>query len=113
MTELENEVSKMTRRKNTSALFFIDLDQFKYINDTLGRAAGDRLLAQVAKALKTRMRDSDLIARFGGDEFTVLAREIEPKNATSLANSLLSMLRDMRFVEGERSLHVHCSIGLR
>ena len=112
MTELENEVSKMTRRENTSALFFIDLDQFKYINDTLGHAAGDRLLTQVAKALKMRLRDSDLIARFGGDEFTVLARDIEPKNATSLANSLLSMLRDMRFVDGESSLHVHCSIGL-
>jgi len=112
MTELENEVSKMTRREKTSALFFIDLDQFKYINDTLGHAAGDRLLTQVAKSLKTRMRDSDLIARFGGDEFTVLARDIDSKNAASLANSLLSMLREMRFVEGDTSLHVHCSIGM-
>lgn len=111
MTELENEVSKMARQEKTSALFFIDLDQFKYINDTLGHAAGDRLLTQVAKSLKTRMRDSDLIARFGGDEFTVLARDIDPKNATSLANSLLSMLQEMRFVDGESSLHVHCSIG--
>jgi diguanylate cyclase (GGDEF)-like protein len=111
-TELENEVSRMTRQEKTSALFFIDLDQFKYINDTLGHAAGDRLLTQVAKSLTTRMRDSDLIARFGGDEFTVLARDIDLKNATSLANSLLSMLREMRFVEGDSTLHIHCSIGL-
>ena len=112
MTELEGEVSRMTRKEKSSALFFVDLDQFKYVNDTLGHAAGDRLLTQVGKALKTRMRDSDLIARFGGDEFTVLARDIDSKNAASLADSLLSMLQEMRFIEGETSLHVHCSIGL-
>ena len=112
MNELENEVSRMSRQEKTSALFFIDLDQFKYINDTLGHSAGDRLLTQVARSLKTRMRDSDLIARFGGDEFTVLAKDIEAANAASLANSLLSMLQEMRFVEGESSLHIHCSIGL-
>lgn len=112
MNELENEVSRMSRQEKSSALFFIDLDQFKYINDTLGHAAGDRLLTQVARSLKTRMRDSDLIARFGGDEFTVLARDIDAGNASSLANSLLLMLQEMRFVEGESTLHIHCSIGL-
>lgn len=112
MTELESEVARMARNGKSAALFFIDLDQFKYINDTLGHAAGDKLLTQVSRALKNRMRDTDLIARFGGDEFTVLAREVDAKNAKSLANSLLSMLQEMRFVEGESSLHVHCSIGM-
>ena len=110
--ELEQEVAQMKHAPVSDALFFIDLDQFKYINDTLGHAAGDRLLKQVAQALKTRMRDSDLIARFGGDEFTVLARGVDEKNAVSLAGSLLSLLQDMRFVEGDTTLHVHCSIGL-
>jgi len=110
--ELEQEVAQMKHTPVSAALFFIDLDQFKYINDTLGHAAGDRLLKQVAQALKTRMRDSDLIARFGGDEFTVLARGVDEKNAVSLAGSLLSLLQDMRFVEGDTTLHVHCSVGL-
>lgn len=111
-TALEHEVARMVREEKSSALFFIDLDQFKYINDTLGHAAGDRLLRQVASALQTRLRDSDLIARFGGDEFTVLARGIDEISAESLANSLLSLLQEMRFVEGSSTLHVHCSIGL-
>jgi diguanylate cyclase (GGDEF)-like protein len=111
-TALEQEVVRMAREQKSSALFFIDLDQFKYINDTLGHPAGDRLLRQVASALQTRLRDSDLIARFGGDEFTVLARGIDEISAESLANSLLSLLQEMRFVEGGSTLHVHCSIGL-
>ena len=49
------------------ALFFVDLDQFKYINDTLGHAAGDRLLVDIAALLAAHVRDGDLLARFGGD----------------------------------------------
>lgn len=110
--ELETEIARITRGGEPASLFFVDLDQFKYINDTLGHAAGDRLLQQVGNALMNRMRDVDIVARFGGDEFAILARGTSQRSATGLANSLLKLFRDLRFNEGEHALHVHCSIGI-
>ncbi|MDH5648841.1 MAG: EAL domain-containing protein [Gammaproteobacteria bacterium] len=110
--ELDRELALSEGQVKPSALLFIDLDQFKYINDTLGHAAGDRLLIQVAEALQGRMRDQDVIARFGGDEFTVLARDVDRKAAEGVAKSILQMLQDIKFVAGEQSLNVYCSVGI-
>ena len=69
---LQHAVSKADRNKNGLALFFIDLDNFKSINDTLGHPTGDQLLREMARRIRASIRDSDLVARLGGDEFVVM-----------------------------------------
>lgn len=77
--ELERVVERARRTGSAScAILYLDLDNFKFVNDTLGHAAGDRLLIEVAGILHKRARKSDLIARFGGDEFTVLLYDTTP-----------------------------------
>ena len=110
--ELKQEFERVVVNNDSSALLFIDLDQFKYINDTLGHAAGDRLLAQIADLLKHRMREEDIIARFGGDEFTVIARSVTEKDAELIADSLVTGMQDFVFVENDQSFNVYCSIGV-
>ena len=109
---LKEEFDRVNCEHDTSALLFIDLDQFKYINDTLGHAAGDRLLAEIADMLKHRMREDDVIARFGGDEFTVIARSVSEHDAEAIADSLVQSMQEFVFVENNQSFNVYCSIGV-
>ncbi len=109
---LEGEIARATHEATSSAVFFVDLDQFKCVNDTLGHAAGDRLLLKVADVLKSRMRDSDVVSRFGGDEFTVLARGVNQDSAIELATSINELMREIHLVEGEQTFTVNCSIGI-
>ncbi|GAB4510437.1 MAG: hypothetical protein Tsb0026_12250 [Sulfuricaulis sp.] len=110
--ELEREIEQASHDAVPSAVFFIDLDQFKYVNDTLGHPAGDKLLIRVAELLKSRARDKDVVSRFGGDEFTVLARNVSREGAMEMARSINQIMRDMRLVEGDKVLSVNCSIGV-
>ncbi len=112
MREMSGTIEEAKYSDASSALLFIDLDQFKYVNDTVGHAAGDRLLIQVAEALNHRMREHDVIARFGGDEFIVLALDAGRSDAVGIAKGILKVLQDMRFVEGEHSFNIHCSVGI-
>jgi len=77
---LEKAVSESRRRNTLIALLFIDLDQFKRINDSLGHEAGDQLLVEIARRLETSVRESDTVSRIGGDEFTVLLSDIDSSN---------------------------------
>ncbi len=77
---LEKAVSESRRRNSFIALLFIDLDQFKRINDSLGHEAGDQLLVEIARRLETSVRESDTVSRIGGDEFTVLLSDIDSSN---------------------------------
>ncbi len=77
---LEKAVSESRRRSTFIALLFIDLDQFKRINDSLGHEAGDQLLVEIARRLETSVRESDTVSRIGGDEFTVLLSDIDSSN---------------------------------
>ena len=95
-----------------SALLFIDLDQFKYINDTLGHAAGDRLLIQAARRLESTVRKQDLVSRFGGDEFTILLRDLARADVESICEALVQNMRDHLFVENGHSFSIPCSIGV-
>jgi len=110
--ELKREVMHVISKGHSSALFFIDLDQFKYINDACGHAAGDRLIRKVADELQRSIRRDDVIARFGGDEFAVLVRNVDIVGAKASAETILTNMRRMAHIEGEQVFHVHCSIGV-
>ena len=111
--ELERVVERANRGKGGDcAVLYIDLDNFKYINDTMGHAAGDELLIEVAAVLQKRVRKSDLIARFGGDEFTVLLFDTPPQMAVEVADSFRRRMIDYSFRFGGSEVDVGCSIGV-
>jgi diguanylate cyclase (GGDEF)-like protein/PAS domain S-box-containing protein len=110
--ELERIVARVARNESECALFFFDLDQFKYINDTLGHAAGDRLLVDVAALLASHVRDGDLLARFGGDEFTLLLYNIDKRDVLNAAENFRALCDDYKFTEGGKTYNISCSIGV-
>jgi diguanylate cyclase (GGDEF)-like protein len=110
--ELESELEAFHRGRRTSALFFIDLDRFKYVNDSCGHSAGDRLLRRVADELMRSVDADDTVARFGGDEFLVLLRNTTVAAAGAIADTLLKNIRRLAHFEDEHVFHVHCSIGI-
>lgn len=110
--ELERLVELTKRSKQSSALFYIDLDHFKYVNDTLGHSAGDRLLIEISSLLVKRVRKSDLIARLGGDEFTILFYNIQAEQIHDAAESFRRALADYPFRQGGEQIDIGCSIGV-
>jgi len=102
-------------RDDTSAshvLMYLDLDQFKVVNDTCGHQAGDRLLKQLTSVVQTRIRASDTLGRLGGDEFGVLLQNCNLDTASRIAENLRQAIRDFRFVWQDRVMNVGVSIGL-
>jgi len=100
------------RYRKTMALLFLDLDRFKFINDTLGHPFGDRLLQEAAARLRMCLRESDTIARFGGDEFVALIEDFsEPGDVISVAQKILHALRWPFMLQGE-TCHLTASIGI-
>ncbi|MGD1907879.1 MAG: PAS domain S-box protein [Leptolyngbyaceae cyanobacterium] len=95
-----------------SVLCYIDLDQFKLINDTCGHAAGDALLIQVSDILASQVRATDTVARLGGDEFAILLRQCSLELARRIANLVCQSVREHRFIWENQSFSVGASIGL-
>jgi diguanylate cyclase (GGDEF)-like protein len=94
------------------AVLFLDLDGFKYINDSLGHPTGDKLLQSIAKRLVTCVRRSDTVSRQGGDEFVVLLSEVErPEDPAITARRLLQAVAEAHSID-QHDLHVTTSIGL-
>ena len=110
--ELERTVARIRRSGSACALFYIDLDQFKYINDTRGHAAGDRLLVDVGTLLSTHVRDGDLLARFGGDEFTLLLYNINECDVLRAADNFRMLCNDYKFADEDTFFNIPCSIGI-
>jgi diguanylate cyclase (GGDEF)-like protein len=109
---LEQALARAERRKKSFAVFCIDLDGFKAVNDELGHDAGDELLRSVALALRGRIRHSDTLARMGGDEFLAIIDECASDAAAkSVANSLIDSLKSPIILEG-RPLVLSASIGI-
>jgi diguanylate cyclase (GGDEF)-like protein len=110
--ELKKEVDNVSVNDKTSALMFVDLDQFKYVNDTCGHPAGDRMLRKVADQLIRSVGSAGQVARFGGDEFAVLVPETSRTKAKVLAETILEDMRRLAHIENDNVFHVHCSIGI-
>jgi diguanylate cyclase (GGDEF)-like protein len=89
---LDRHLASQRREDARGALLLIDLDRFKELNDTFGHAAGDRLLVQVADAIRERLRADDVLARLGGDEFAVLLKRANASDAAKVAESLVERL---------------------
>ncbi|MDB5808297.1 MAG: hypothetical protein JWN94_419 [Betaproteobacteria bacterium] len=94
------------------ALLYMDLDNFKTVNDTCGHAAGDELLRQLTTVMQSRMRGSDTLARLGGDEFGVLLESCPLDQAVRIANGLREAVRDFRFVWQDKTFGIGVSAGL-
>ncbi len=110
--ELEKLADSPSASKDLGALFFVDLDQFKYVNDTCGHPAGDRLIKTVAERLRATVGDQGVVARFGGDEFAILVPGVGKRDAMKLADLILEDMRQLSHIEDENVIHVHCSIGV-
>ena len=111
LDRIEHAITKVVRHKIVGGLIFIDLDNFKTVNDTLGHDIGDALLIMVSKTIKEVIRDEDTIARIGGDEFIVLLdnigndKDIAKVNINNLAEKIKNALNDITHIEG----HVNVS----
>ena len=109
---LDQAIERCARSAKTSALLYLDLDNFKRVNDTLGHQIGDNLLREVGSRLEQSVRSSDTVARTGGDEFTILLNDISgPADAGSVAQKILNHLRESIDVLGH-PLVVTTSIGI-
>ena len=109
---LERSIRTARRNRKRLAIMFIDLDRFKEVNDTLGHAAGDELLQQAGARLQTALRDSDILARMGGDEFVVVLDELEnTDDASAVACKLMDGICSPFHIHDTEIL-LSCSIGI-
>ncbi len=100
------------RYQRSGALLYLDLDEFKFVNDTSGHQAGDALLQIVATKLRNIIRGSDLVCRLGGDEFAVVMRETDVPGATGVAKKIIRELARTEIPVADAHLTVACSIGI-
>jgi len=109
---LRQGIAYAQRRSRQLALLFIDLDNFKLVNDSLGHEAGDRLIREVGLRLKAHMREDDTVARLGGDEFVVALFDVD--NDDLVLHAMQRIVAEMArpFPIGDRDLYVTCSIGV-
>ncbi|HEV8262678.1 MAG TPA: GGDEF domain-containing protein, partial [Burkholderiales bacterium] len=101
-----------TSQGRQHSVMYLDLDQFKIVNDTCGHAAGDQLLRQVSALLKEQVREGDSLARLGGDEFGVLLENCPMQEAIGIANKLRQCIADFRFISETKSFTIGASVGV-
>lgn len=115
MDALRNTIKSCQRNKKPFALFFMDLDNFKYINDSLGHDAGDEFLVQVGNRLRDIFRSNDMVTRLGGDEFTVIIQDIKDSGNNAVAYLAEKLVNELAakpiFING-RPLSISTSLGV-
>ncbi len=109
---LEETLARLATRSGAHGLMFLDLDQFKIVNDTCGHAAGDELLRQTSLLLRRQLDEDDLLARLGGDEFGILIENCDDAQAADVAERLRSAVQKFTFAWEGRSFNITVSIGL-
>ena len=107
---LERECLRAPGGAAGSTLLFVDIDNFKELNDGHGHAAGDHALKEVARLLRSRVRESDVVARIGGDEFVVILSDASPQEAETVARTIRDLIRDARL--GPAKAPISGSIGI-
>lgn len=109
---LSKEIDRLKRGNDCSALLYIDLDRFKYVNDTAGHSAGDQLLIEISQLLVSRLRKSDDLARLGGDEFAIILRSVTRDAIEQTADEYRHMLEEYVFLHNGKQFTIHTSIGI-
>ncbi len=109
---LELAINSATTEDDHHILCYLDLDQFKVVNDTCGHMAGDELLKLIAVTLRGQVRESDLIARLGGDEFGILLKNCNLEKAKIIINTTRKAINDIRFVWDDKSFNIGLSVGI-
>ena len=110
--KLDLAVKSAIRENHEHILCFLDLDQFKMINDSVGHIAGDEMLKQISEALQNKLTDTDVLARLGGDEFAVLISHCSIEKGLDKAQELLSVIEDFRFAWDDKVFTSGMSIGI-
>jgi diguanylate cyclase (GGDEF)-like protein/PAS domain S-box-containing protein len=110
--QLTRHVEYAARYGNAGSVVAVGLDNFKYVNDSLGHEGGDEVLREVARLLKVRLRKTDLLARLGGDVFAVLLHGAGEAKAQQVAEELRALVRDHSFVVGGQAIRLTASAGL-
>jgi diguanylate cyclase (GGDEF)-like protein/PAS domain S-box-containing protein len=111
-TRLRRTLDKAHEERSEHALLYIDLDQFKLVNDACGHSVGDQLLQQVAKLLREAVRARDTLARLGGDEFAVILEHCTGGQAQRVAQQICDRMEEFRFLHDDRRFRIGASIGL-
>ena len=113
ISALFNEVERASRYRRALSVAFVDIDHFKAVNDTYGHAVGDVVLRGVAQTIKANLRATDVVGRYGGEEFMLLLTETNVEEGAVLTEKLRNLVQRLRFsVEGNPSLSVTISIGI-
>jgi diguanylate cyclase (GGDEF)-like protein len=110
--KLEEQIAYNRRYNVGGALLYVDIDQFKYINDTYGHHTGDEYLRQVAAHLRASLRETDVIGRLGGDEFGIILLNVVGGQASMLGNALLKTLNSKEFIHEGQRMPFNASIGI-
>jgi diguanylate cyclase (GGDEF)-like protein len=112
LSGLNDALNDASETTGALAVLFIDIDNFKSVNDTMGHAAGDELITQVARRIRSAVRPADVCARLGGDEFAIIVEHMKDlEDSTLVAERILAAMDQPFYVDG-RELNVHCSIGV-
>jgi diguanylate cyclase (GGDEF)-like protein len=112
MEEFANEFERAKRYKSGLSFLILDLDFFKQVNDSYGHLAGDSVLVQIANVMKTSVRSSDLVGRYGGEEFGLLLPETGSKGCRVYAERIRKRIEDTRFDAAANQIHVTVSGGI-
>lgn len=111
-SRIDRALQDVKRNRDTHVLMFLDLDQFKVVNDTCGHIAGDELLVRTTKVLKSQIRERDTLARLGGDEFGILLENCNKQEALETAHRIRNAVKGSRFIWQGSPFEITISIGL-
>jgi len=112
MPQAYDAMEHFKRYRRGTAILMLDIDHFKRVNDTYGHAAGDEVLKMIGEIVQNQVRTTDRVARFGGEEFVVLLREIDQETAVLLADRIRSSIESATVRHGDTVIRLTVSVGL-